>query len=375
VDPNNFISTGKSELELMGKVTHSVGFLDMDLPISPEDLARGLLDEKGFPKYKVAVWGRGVFSSGKHHFKPETYWAHPKIGQAVKKYLEAGGCLFLGPSYPNREVLPDWMVNLTGGGWEEGTLGDRVVVADSTKMQANQKLVDEVDVDNPGSELSHAVTFAGETFEDTQNLPDNLDEKKMIQDQGRGFTGYYQFTARTEPGHKHRLWLRVNTGHNIKGMALQIQLGGQWKQVGVRTQNGGPTRHFLAIYFDIPENEITSKATLLRMVSKNGDEVNLYHLWMYKVESGPSAPLPQILGFAPNQEVGKVNHGLLAKGSQWRCPLLLSQHPEQAAVIIQKIGKGFLVRSELALEDSIGLLKTFLKPDSLEVLDDSWSGS
>jgi hypothetical protein len=293
------------------------------------------------------------------------YWTYPKLAQAMKKFLEAGGCLFLGPSYPNREVLPEWLIALTGG-WEEGTLADKVMVADSVKIQSNQKYLDEVDVNNPGSESSHAVTFTGETFEDTQNLPDSQDEKKMIQDKGRGFTGYYQFSVKTEPGFKHRLWLRVNTGHNIQGMALQAQVDGQWIQLGLRTQPDGTTRHFLALYFDIPEKIVISNQTVLRLVSKTGDEVNIYHLWMYRVDSGQNQPLAQAMGFAPDQEVGKVSHGLIPQGKQWRSPLILMNHPEQSALILQKIGRGYIVRSELSLEDSIGILKALLKSGNLE---------
>jgi hypothetical protein len=158
-------------------------------------------------------------------------------------------------------------------------------------------------------------------------------------------------------------------------MALQVQVGDQWKQVGVRTQGGGTTRQFLSIYFDIPQSMVTSKQTLFRLIPKTEEEVNAYHLWMYKLESGQRQPLAQILGFAPNQEVGQVSHGLLAKGNQWKAPLLLSQHPEQAAVLVQKIGKGYLIRSELSLEDASGLLRALLKPETLEALAESWPGS
>ena len=375
VDPENFLSTGKSEWKLMDKVTHSKEFLDMDLPISDDDVANSLLDDKGRLRHRLAVFGRGVFSSGNHHFKPDSFWTDPKLGQAVKNYLEAGGCLYLGPSFPNREDLPEWFVNLTGGGWEEGTLADKVVVSEPAKMQPNQKYLDEVSVGSQGSEAAHAVTFAGETFEDTQNLPDSQNEKKMIQDQGRGFTGYYQFTMKTEPGFNHRLWIRVNTGHNIKGMALQVQDGDGWKQVGVRTQSDGTTRHFLALYFDIPAKDVAAKQTVFRFISKTEDEVNIYHLWLYKLEGGSTQPIAQILGFSPDQSVGEVTHGLLPKGNKWQSPLLLSQHPEQAALLIQKVGKGYLIRSELALEDSIGLFKALLKPETMDTLTDSWPGS
>jgi hypothetical protein len=87
---------------------------------------------------------------------------------------------------------------------------------------------------------------------------------------------------------------------------------------------------------------------------------------MYKVESGQNQPLAQILGFAPNQAVGQVSHGLIPQGKQWKSPLTLMKHPEQSALILQKIRKGYIVRSELALEDSIGVLRAFLKSENLE---------
>src|SRR6185295_6084037 len=176
-------------------------------------------------------------------------------------------------------------------------------------------------------------------LDDTQKLPDGLNEKKMIEDNGRVFNGYYQFTVKTAPGIKHRLWLRVTTGRNIKGMALQIQRDGQWSQVGVRTQNDGATRHFQALYFDIPENWITSEQTVFRLLSKTEPEVNAYHLWMYKVEGRNNQSLPELLGFVTNRDVGEVNHGLIPKGKEWKIPVILSQHPDQRAVLIQRIGK------------------------------------
>jgi hypothetical protein len=372
VEPENFIASGKTELSLMGRVTRSLEFLDLDLPISSDDIARGLLDEKGNTKFKVAVFGRGAFSSGKHHFKPVSYWEDPRFAKAVKKFLNKGGCLFFGPSFPNREVLPDWFISMTGGGWEEGTLTDKAVLAEPGKIQASQKLVDEVDVANEGSETGHAVTFTGEILEDTQNLPDGLNEKKMIQDNGRVFSGYYEFAVKTVPGIKHRLWLRVNTGRNIKGMALQIFREGQWAQVGVRTQNDGATRHFQALYFDIPEKWVTAEKTIFRLISKTEPEVNAYHLWIYKVEGGKSQSLPELLGFVSNRDAGEVNHGLIPKGKEWKVPFILSQHPDQGAVLIQKIGKGYLIRSELTLENSIGMLKSLLNQETLDQMEQSW---
>ncbi len=116
------------------------------------------------------------------------------------KYLDQGGTLFLGPSYPNREVLPDWLVDLTDGGWEEGIIPDKAVVANAEKVSSNQKLLDEIDVNNLSSENSHGVTFTGETFEDTQNLPDALNEKENDPGYGKGFYGLLSIFRQNHAG-------------------------------------------------------------------------------------------------------------------------------------------------------------------------------
>jgi hypothetical protein len=369
--PERFLTIGREELKLMKAVTRSTAFLDLDLPIAPEEIANALVGPSGENKVKLAVLGRGAFSSGKHHFKPEVYWTHPKLWQTMKKFMEQGGVLFLGPSYPNREVLPQWVVNLTGG-WEEGLLADKALAINANKVSSSQVKLDELAVNDQGAESAHGVTVTGETFEDVQTLPDLQDEKKMIQEHGRGFTGYYQFVMRTEPGTRHRLWLRVNTAHNIQGMALQVKTDDHWAQVGVRTQNAGETRHFESLYFDVPEKFITGENTTFRLVSKKGDEVNAYRLWMYKVAGGRNQSLPEMLGLSPNQAIGSVSHGLIPKGKDWKVPVVLSQHGDQGAVLLQKVGKGFLVRSELTLEDSTPLFKAFLAPDLVSDLGSAW---
>jgi hypothetical protein len=142
--------------------------------------------------------------------------------------------------------------------------------------------------------------------------------------------------------------------------------------VGARTQNAGTTRHFETLYFDIPENSVSAERTIFRLISKKGDEVNAYRLWMYKVEGGRNQSLPEMLGLAPNAILGKVSHGLIPKGGKWKSPVVLSQHGDQAALIMQKIGKGFLIRSELTLEDSIPILKSLLSTDLIGDLGAVW---
>ena len=210
-EPANFPSVGGSELKTMRRVTSSVSFLDMDLPISTGDIASALLDDKGALRTKLAVLGTGAFSSGRHHFKPASYWADQELGKAFKKFLERGGILFLGPAYSNREILPEWLIHLTQGGWE----------VDDTRDEA------------------------------------------------------------------------------------------------VPSKEGGR-------------------------------------------REGPA--LAELFGFVPGLAAGKVDHGLTAKGPQWASLVALSKNPGRSAVILQKVGKGLLIRSELRLEDSVQMLKSFLRP-------------
>ena len=95
--PENFLNVARSELLLSQKIAHSVSFLDMDLPINQEDIIHGLLDGKGLPKVKMALFGRGAFCPGKHDFKPDSYWSFPGMGQAIKKFLEEGELTFSAP--------------------------------------------------------------------------------------------------------------------------------------------------------------------------------------------------------------------------------------------------------------------------------------
>jgi len=220
--------------------------------------------------------------------------------------------------------------------------------------------MDEVKVDDAGSEKDHTVTFEGATFEEKQKLPEGDSLDHLVEDNGRGFKGYYQFTVKTMPGFNHRLWVRVNTGHNMTGMALQIQVGDQWIQLGIRTKNDGTTRHFESIYFDVPSKYMTSNQTLFQLISKYGDEINVYHLWVYKLDNASSETLPEILGLNNHQDLGSVGHGLIPKSKDWMIPLTLSQHPDQAAIMVLKVGKGYLVRSELDLDNSVNILKSLL---------------
>jgi hypothetical protein len=167
------------------------------------------------------------------------------------------------------------------------------------------------------------------------------------------------------PGFNHRLWVRVNTGHNMTGMALQVQVGDKWIQLGIRTQNDETTRHFESIYFEVPSKYITSNQTVFQLISKYGDEVNAYHLWIYKSDPQQGETLPEILGLNNAQDLGTVGHGLIPKSTEWMIPLTLSQHPDQAAIMVLKVGKGYLIRSELNIEDSTTILKSFLGEPAL----------
>jgi hypothetical protein len=193
-------------------------------------------------------------------------------------------------------------------------------------------------------------------------LPELPRLSKTVEDDGRVFKGFYQFTANTQPGVPHRIWVRVNTGKNTAGMALMVQKAGGWVQAGIRTKNSGNGANFLTFYFEVPENLIQSDKTVFRLVAENGTEVNTYHLWVFQLASKSEASPAELLGFPINQTVGQVEHGLIPKGPSWQKPLVLNQNPSQAALLMQKIGKGTLIRSELNLADSLSLMTTLLNP-------------
>jgi hypothetical protein len=225
--------------------------------------------------------------------------------------------------------------------------------------------MDEIDVANLLSESEHQVQYNGLISTDTLELQELPRLTNKVTDDGRTFSGFYQFVAHTTPSMRHRLWVRVNTGKNTKGMALLVQAGNQWVQTGIRTKNSGNGSNFLTFYFEIPEKFITSDQTVFRLVSKNGLDVNAYHLWMFRLESPEDQPLAEFLGFPTNQVVGKVDRGLIPKGNFWQKPLILSNRPVEGAVLAQKIGNGYLVRSQLPLEDSLSMITTLLNHSGL----------
>jgi hypothetical protein len=360
VAPNNFLKVGRQELALMNRLSPSVSFLDLDLPISAQDVASALLDDQGRPKVKLAVWGRGAFSSGKHDFKPDSFWEDPKIAKAFQKFLEAGGNIFIGPSYLDRESRPSWLVDLTQGGWDEGDSPGAAAALVSVKEKTPLKFMDEIDVADSQSELAHQVQVDGPVSIDQAKLLELPRLTKTVQDDGRVFKGFYQFTAKTNPGERCRVWVRVNTGLNSAGMALWVQKGGDWVQAGVRTKNSGTGPNFLTFYFEVPETWVTSHQTVFRLAAKTGMPINAYHLWVFGLPAEGGQDLSEQLGFPAHQNLGSVDHGLIPKGSRWQKPAFLSQNPSQAALILQKIGNGYLVRSQLALEDSLGLLSALM---------------
>ncbi len=210
------------------------------------------------------------------------------------------------------------------------------------------------------SELGHQVQVDGPVSIDQAKLLELPRLTKTVQDDGRVFKGFYQFTAKTQPGERCRVWVRVNTGLNSAGMALLVQKGGNWVQAGVRTKNSGNEANFLTFYFEVPETLVASNQTVFRLAAKNGTPINAYHLWVFDMASDGGRDLSEQLGFPAHQNLGSVDRGLIPKGSRWQKPVFLSQNPAQGALILQKIGNGYLVRSQLALEDSLSLLTTLM---------------
>jgi hypothetical protein len=132
----------------------------------------------------------------------------------------------------------------------------------------------------------------------------------------------------------------------------------------VKTQDSDPKGRFQSLYFDVPGDWVSENRTTFRLVSKDGLEVGIYRVWVYSLGKNRNMSLGGVLGLS-SQDLGQVNYGLIPKGGRWKVPVSLSQHPDQAALIMQKIGRGYLFRSEIPLEKAIPMLKALLNPKTL----------
>jgi hypothetical protein len=360
-----FLPLGGSELEAMGRVTPAPAFLDLDLPVSAADVAGALVTKEGKPKFKLVVLGRGAFSPGSHDFKPAAFWEDPKLAQAFKAYLQLGGCLFVGPSFPGREALPAWLARFTPG-WTEGESPDKAVP--NQEGAASHQWLDAIRVGDLASEEAHGVQVTGGLDSETLSLPDDGGQQNVTLT-ARTFRGAYAFTLRTRPGSVNRVYFRVDTGRNIKGTSLAILNGGHWVPLGVRTKDGASPRQFQYLSIEVPAALATDEVSQFRLTSRNGDVINVCSLQSYALAEARDPALARLLGFSPGVAAGEVDHGLLPAAKNWAAPLVLSGKAGEAALILCRVGKGSLFRSELSLTDSEKLLKILLKPGTLERLN------
>ena len=133
-------------------------------------------------------------------------------------------------------------------------------------------------MDNLGSEKDHAVTFEGATFEETQKLPEGNSPDKLIEDKGRGFKGYYQFTLKTVPGADHR-WLdsgKHGPQHARIGMALMVQTPEKWVQLGFELKTRRQPATLSRFIFEVPAKYVMANQTVFKLTSKTADEINAY---------------------------------------------------------------------------------------------------
>ncbi len=365
--PPQFPDGAWTEVKAMQRLGFQVSFLDVDLPIRAADVAAALLDPQGKPRSRLAVFGRGAFTPGKHDFKSESFWNDPVIGRSVQSYLEAGGALVIGAEIGAKGRVPDWMGKLTGG-WDTLDAGGKVTAAGLEGGGLDVKPTDELDVANPGSEKEHGVEVTKPLWSDRQALVEEPAGKTPQSDDGRGFAGDYRFGMKTEPGERHQLRVRVNAGRNLKGLTLSVKHGGQWLQLGTRTQNlPGPAK-WLTFWFDVPAAACAGTRTEFRISAKDAPEVNLYHLWMVRVQARVAQPLAGRLGYPARQGLGEVDRSLRPLGKGWSMPLVMVQAPETGALILRAVGKGLLVKTELPLDTCRNLFLTLLSQEKADAL-------
>jgi hypothetical protein len=166
----------------------------------------------------------------------------------------------------------------------------------------------------------------------------------------------------------HRLKIRLNAAHPTKGLALSVEKNGQWVPVGVRTQEAQAEKRWLTVWFDIPAALISGDRARFRLFPKGTAEVNAYHLWLSATLPRQVSPLAEGLGFSPEAQLGSVPHGLSAVGKGWKAPVVLSGSAQEAVLILRKQGNGFLVKTELPLDDCGGVLQTLASPEKTQAL-------
>jgi hypothetical protein len=177
--PRKFQEGAQSERTWLEKQGFKTAVVDMDLPVRVSDVASALLDKDGHPKARVALFGRGAFTPGKHDFKPASFWEDEVIAKAVEKFLEGGGSVVIGPDTRGGESCPDWLKHLSHAGWEDPEENADAVLEEPPKI--SPKLTPTRGVGTPGPErlpslaerlgflpeallgkVSRGLTFSGE---------------------------------------------------------------------------------------------------------------------------------------------------------------------------------------------------------------------
>ena len=368
VAPRHFQEGAQSEKRLLESLGLKTSVLDMDLPLRPSDVAASLLDDQGKPKARLAVFGRGAFSPGKHDFKPVSFWEDASIAKAFEKFLESGGSVVIGQDTKGSRGAPQWLQTLAQGAWD-GTGGEgEAVLAEAEEGGGVEKTVDEIDVADDKSEKRHEVTVEKVFWRDRLKLPEGLGSAQKTEDDGIGFGGDYLFTLQTIRNAAHRLKIRLNAARPTKGLALSVEKNGQWVPVGVRTQEAQADQRWLTVWFDIPAALTPGDRTRFRLFPKGTTEVNAYHLWLSATRPPQVSSLAEGLGFSPDARLGNVPHGLSIVGKGWKAPVVLSGAAQEPVLILRKQGNGFLVKTELPLDDCGGILQTLASPEKSRAL-------
>jgi hypothetical protein len=368
VAPRKFQEGAQSEKRYLESLGLKTSVLEVDLPLRPQDVASSMLDEQGKPKARLVVFGRGAFSPGKHDFKPVAFWEDPAIAKSVENFMEAGGSVLIGQDTQGSSGAPRWLQGLIQGGWDDTAFEGETVLAEAEPREAGEKIVDELDVAEESSEKKHEVNVEKLLWKDRVQLPENLGSAQMIEDDGVGFGGAYTFTLQTIQDVAHRLKIRLNTAHPTRGLALEVEKNGRWVPVGVRTQEASGGERWLTVWFDVPATLVSGERERFRLFPKGTSEVNVYHLWLSSVFPRPKSPLAETLGFSRGVSLGWAPKGLSTVGKGWKAPVVFSHAQEGAALILRKQGNGFLVKTELPLDDCGGVLQVLSSPEKSRAL-------
>lgn len=369
IAPRSYARLARSEVAALEATGLRVSVVDMDLPLRASDVAAALMDPKGRPRARVAVFGRGAFSPGKHDFKPEAFWEDPLIEKAVKAFVAAGGSILFGPEARGFSRVPQWMRDWTGGAWSTSDSGGGASETLRSAGDDGPREMDSLHVGDANEETAHQAAVEGPLWTEKKEGPVPGVDGAVTEESGRGFSGSYTFAMKALPGAPHRLRVLVHASHPVRGLALQVERDGRWVQAGVRTRDIDPAQGWAWVHFDLPGAWVGASTLRLRLIPKGVGEAHAYLLNLSAPGAGTRASLSEVLGW--KGALGEAPRSWIP-GASWRSIASLSGDPDASVCLALREGDAFLFKTELGSPYWAALARNLADPVKVQALRDAW---